>query len=102
MTSLATHLAPSEWQATGAEPAWLAETRQDAWQQLESDKLPTGRTEDWKYTSLELLAKRQFTTHSELPAATWFDDQFSELTGRYRLVFVDGRYAEEFSRMEYL
>lgn len=99
MNSLATHLVPEHWRAPAEEPSWLMRARQQAWQRLETQKLPTTRLEDWKYTGLDLLARRQFTSRTDTPSAHWFGEQMAGLTGRYRMVFVDGYYAEEFSEL---
>ena len=97
MSNLAAHLVPGDWQSPATEPGWLTDALRNAWHQLEAKKLPTVRQEDWKYTSLELLAKRQFATRTQLPAADWVADQLSGLRGGLRLVFVDGFFAENHS-----
>ena len=100
MTSLAAHLVSPDWSAPAAEPAWLEHVREQAWQQLEVDKLPTARSEDWKYTNIELLARKQFAASSAALPATWVEEQTASLVGTQRLVFVDGVYSEEYSNID--
>ena len=97
MNGLASHLVSPSWEATPAEPEWLAVARKHAWEQLADKQLPTIRQENWKYTNLELLARRQFSTSAAAPSSAWIDEQLAGLDGALRLVFIDGEYAAEHS-----
>lgn len=51
----------------GVEPGWLTELRRDARQRIEAHGFPDVRTEDWKYTSLKLLEKRELAVEGDSP-----------------------------------
>lgn len=86
--------------ASGAptEPAWLATRRKGAVDRLRRDGVPTRFVEHWKYTDISTLAERALV----LPARTdargaslanvpfWHEDDLN-------VVFVDGRFAPEWS-----
>jgi Fe-S cluster assembly protein SufD len=88
-------------------PAWLVELRQlglDAFTRL---GFPTKRLEDWRFTNLSPLVSRPFELSP--PVATVdqaASDQINELVEQamldeayHRLVFINGRYCEERSRL---
>ncbi|NNF15140.1 MAG: Fe-S cluster assembly protein SufD [Gammaproteobacteria bacterium] len=50
----------SQFAPRTAEPDWLGETRRKAIDQLQQQGLPTPRSENWKYTNLRSLHRRNF------------------------------------------
>ena len=77
-------------------PPWLQDYLRAGRQRWEHSALPTRKTEQWKYTSLQALQ------HSYAPAATGtavLADAGVDLPGfgGFRLVFVNGHYAPEYS-----
>ncbi len=90
------------FQAASIEPAWLVQRRRAAAERLVEMGFPTTRDEAWKYTRVGPIVDRDW----ELPGVeigvagteierftTWEDDA-------YRLVFVDGVYDAEHSRLD--
>ncbi|MFA9461694.1 Fe-S cluster assembly protein SufD [Thiohalorhabdus methylotrophus] len=85
----------------GSDVAWVTERRQAAMNRFAETGLPAPRDEEWKYTSLRPLEKRQFgLPATEAPglrpeeiAEYVFDDPET-----VRLVFVDGVYSPALSR----
>jgi Fe-S cluster assembly protein SufD len=87
-------------QLPGAKLGWLNDARQQALGQFCELGFPTTRDEDWKYTRVTALQKRQF----ELPQAVAGDLDADTLSGLlvagldcHQLVFVNGRYAPTLS-----
>jgi Fe-S cluster assembly protein SufD len=77
-------------------PPWLQDYLRAGRQRWEGSALPTRKTEQWKYTGLQALQQ------SYLPAdmgATVLADAGVDLAdfGGFRLVFVNGHYAPEYS-----
>jgi Fe-S cluster assembly protein SufD len=83
----------------GAGLPWLAAQRRAAIEQFASRGFPTRKEEDWKYTDVAPLALRYFRPASAaapVDAAALAPFQFDA----WQLVFVDGRFAPELSRLE--
>jgi Fe-S cluster assembly protein SufD len=92
------HLAPK---MTGAHLPWLHELRLAALEQFEQTGFPTTRLEDWKYTNVAPLARKAFRFSASADAARSLpalpignDDD--------RIVFINGHYAHELSRLHAL
>ena len=79
---------------------WLAEKRAAAMARFQSEGLPSQKAEAWKYTSLRPLEKLAFATPG---TATVSVDRLPSLlpagAGEHRLVFVNGRFREDFSSL---
>jgi Fe-S cluster assembly protein SufD len=79
----------------GPAPSWLLTTRQDALHALLEQGWPTTKQEDWRFTDVSPLTRRELLpvpVAATLPKGT-FDESLLHL-GRgvgHRLVFVDGR-----------
>jgi Fe-S cluster assembly protein SufD len=82
------------------EPTWLRDARAEALRSLQSEGLPTQRNEAWKYTALRALEARSFAVASDATPLT--DKSFVELPGVNgpRVVFVNGVFSAELSRLE--
>lgn len=82
---------------------WIAGTRRDAAARFAELGLPTTRIEDWKYTSVRPIAKRDFA-RADAQGATADADAVEALRipgiEAYRLVFVNGHFAAALSDRE--
>jgi len=84
-----------------AKTAWLQTVREKAFELFLETGFPTLRQEDWKYTSVDRIAKAPFRLASQSPAAGLNVKKiepflFADLQGP-RLVFVNGFYSKELS-----
>ncbi|HEY0096975.1 MAG TPA: Fe-S cluster assembly protein SufD, partial [Archangium sp.] len=87
--------------AAGA-PAWLRAFRQEGIAQLARQGFPTTKLEDWKYTNVAPISGQAFS-----PVRTVHEVGVEAAVARLalpgpgpRLVFVDGWYVRELSRLE--
>ncbi|HYO73167.1 MAG TPA: Fe-S cluster assembly protein SufD [Archangium sp.] len=87
--------------AAGA-PAWLRAFRQEGIEQLARQGFPTAKLEDWKYTNVAPISSQAFS-----PVRTVHEAGVEAAVARLalpgpgpRLVFVDGWYVRELSRLE--
>jgi Fe-S cluster assembly protein SufD len=79
----------AQLRTTGEEPVWLKSLRERAMERFQAEGFPTLRTEAWKYTNLDRLARNVFVPYDDV---TRIDE---EVIAPYRidghlLVFVDG------------
>ena len=83
-------------------PAWVRALRQEGIAQLARQGLPTSHLEDWKYTSVAPLTARTFRpVHVVHEAGVEAAVAHMSLPGTGpRLVFVDGWFVRELSRLE--
>lgn len=83
------------------EPVWLRQLRGEAWAEFHAKGFPTTRDEDWRFTSVAALARTPF--HRAQAADTRVSSNEVEafrLEGAAcALVFIDGRFAPEFSSL---
>ncbi len=92
--------------ATTAAPAasgWLPELRRAAFDRFSALGFPTTRNEDWHFTSVTRIAERTFKAVKPGASAHSAND-ITALAGGdaswHRLVFVNGRFEKQFSRMD--
>lgn len=93
-------------QRDGVDPAWLAEARLAALEWVGEHGFPTYKDEDWKYTRLDPILAVPFEAAaaesgrdlSRRISAEMIDEIAVDLGG-IRLVFVNGHFASELSRM---
>jgi len=80
-------------------PGWLRPVRQAAMERSVELGFPTARDEDWKFTNLAPLARKQFTRAADGAEVTLDDLTRFVFRGQEsaRLVFVNGVYAPELS-----
>ena len=84
------------------EPAWLAAAREAASAWVVAHGFPTRKDEDWRYVSLEPILATSFEPSSEPiddPGLAVVVDEISMHLGGMRLVFVNGHYCAELSRV---
>lgn len=74
--------------AVAGGPAWLARRRRTGLEHFAAAGFPTRRDEDWKYTDLKLVARRNFATG---PAQLLPTAEIEGLEGPM-LLFVNGRF----------
>ena len=80
---------------------WLAQRRASALEYLKTHGFPTRKTEQWKYTDVSPITRRNFTLGKA--ALTDVDEtfvdslRFSSL-GSHELVFINGTFSAELSR----
>lgn len=83
----------------------LQEKRRAAIEQLQENGLPTLRHENWKYTDIRPITKKQFNLApvktDQLTAAALDKIRLYELDC-HELVFINGRYSSEYSRIDAL
>lgn len=77
-------------------PGWLTDLRQGAVEQFATLGLPHARLENWKYTDVKALAKRDFSLPKKVDAAELVAEKSLGVQG-LRLVFVDGLFSPELS-----
>ena len=84
-----------------AAPAWLRPVQDAALARALQQGFPAARDEAWKYTSVAALEKRAFkpATGAVKLGKNAFDALLVPEFDSPRAVFVDGRYAPEFSRL---
>ncbi|MCB2156331.1 Fe-S cluster assembly protein SufD [bacterium] len=84
-----------------AEPSWLTEIRKVAFERFAALGVPTRRQEEYGYTSLDPIAEKPFSVTGTTAAVT-ADKLTPFLYGdleAHLLVFVDGRYQPELSKI---
>jgi Fe-S cluster assembly protein SufD len=84
--------------------AWLDAARREAMQAFVAAGLPNARTELWKYTALRALERRGYIRRDESAATRAVDESVLALPGVAgpRLVFVNGVFRADLSRLEHL
>lgn len=101
-TALGGVLSSLEPQHRDGDPAWLAATRLAALEWVGEHGFPTRKDEDWKYTGLESILAVPFVAaiggSGRWVSAEMIDAVAVDLGGP-RLVFVNGHFAVELSRL---
>jgi Fe-S cluster assembly protein SufD len=92
--------------AGAGEPAWVAALRAEAFASFEGRGFPTTDDEDWKYTNVAPLARREYrpadaSAAAPLAPATVEPFVYDEARAS-RLVFVNGLFAPTLSSLEAL
>jgi Fe-S cluster assembly protein SufD len=87
-----------------AAPPWLSRLRKTAMERFADLGFPTTRMEDWRFTSVAPIAKTQFQLAAPAAGVTLNELLRVPLAdlGGPRLVFVNGRFAEQLSSIESL
>jgi len=88
--------------ANAAAPAWLRELREAGIASFAALGFPTTRNEDWQYTNLEPIASQTFVRAHGAAKTVSADEIVARSmieADAPRLVFVNGIYAPEFSRI---
>ena len=84
------------------EPAWLQDARRAALERFEALGFPSTREEDWRFTSVAAIARTPFRTAPPATGSVTAGEVAAAIVGEavQRIVFVDGRYAPELSRID--
>jgi Fe-S cluster assembly protein SufD len=89
-------------QLNGRDPVWRAEARLAALEWVGKHGFPTRKDEDWKYTGLESILAVSFEA-ATVGSSRWVTADMIEAAavdlGGARLVFVNGHFASELSRL---
>ncbi len=87
-----------------AAPPWLSRLRKTAMERFAELGFPTTRLEDWRFTSVAPIAKTRFALAAPAPGVTLNELLRVPLAdlGGPRLVFINGRFAEQLSSIESL
>lgn len=83
-----------------AAPAWLATERQQAVDEVHAQTVPTGKSEEWRYTGLRSLIEHGFVHADEAMTALTPEDIEEVLVPgleSHRAVLVNGRYSAALS-----
>ncbi len=91
----------TEFAKRASGPSWLKKLREDAFARFCETGFPTTRDEDWRFTNVSAIARTPFelaqsATHlSNADIAQWHMENSAA-----ELVFVDGYYVPELSRLQ--
>jgi Fe-S cluster assembly protein SufD len=89
-------------QLNGRDPVWRAEARLAALEWVGKHGFPTRKDEDWKYTGLDSILAVPFEA-ATVGSSRWVTADMIEAVavdlGGARLVFVNGHFASELSRL---
>ncbi len=80
------------------EPGWLTDLRRSGFDAFRATGLPERRTEAWKYTNLNKLAKIGFAPAEPSPELAALPSTYLPIEG-YLIVFVNGRFAPALSAL---
>ncbi|MGH7699182.1 MAG: Fe-S cluster assembly protein SufD [Gemmatimonadales bacterium] len=87
----------------GRGPAWLAELREGAIARFGALGFPTTKQEEWRFTSVAALGETEFelarADRSPLPAPGEIEPFLLGDAAPHRLVFVNGHFSAELSRL---
>lgn len=83
----------------GSAVDWVTRRRRDALDRLVDTGLPVPRDEDWKYTDIKAIAKREFTAPAQAPDSADLPGDTGAIAGleAHRLVFVNGHFSPSMS-----
>ena len=89
----------------GSTPQWLDHERSTALARVREERVPTMKSEDWRYTGLRALLEQPFQPVDE-PITALVPDDIADLLvpelDAHRVVVVNGRYAPELSTVDEL
>jgi Fe-S cluster assembly protein SufD len=82
------------------QPAWLIALRREGYTQFAATGFPTTHDEDWRFTNVSEVAKTRFTLAPPVEPVRARDlEPFGTSAFACQLVFVNGRFAPELSRI---
>ncbi|MCG8649066.1 MAG: Fe-S cluster assembly protein SufD [Pirellulales bacterium] len=88
------------------DPAWLRDLRRRGWERFTQLGIPTTREEEWRFTNVAPLASRPFTIAAPDELATsgieGLVEQATLDSDFHRLVYVNGRYCQQWSQIHEL
>ena len=86
--------------AVSRQPVWLKSIRKLAFKFFTENGFPTPRNEEWKYTNTAPIAKQEFSFETGKADAEAVKNFSYDESAQNTLVFVDGIFTEEFSRVD--
>jgi Fe-S cluster assembly protein SufD len=81
------------------EPGWLQSLRQEAFARFAETGFPTTHDEDWRFTNVSAVASTQFEIGMQVKVGEKQLEAFGTSGFACRLVFVNGYFAPELSRI---
>lgn len=81
-------------------PEWLTTLRREALELFSADGFPDPRAEEWRYTNVRPIVRREFQPTSDQDVAferDWVAQHAIERLDAYELVFCNGRFEPELS-----
>ena len=84
---------------TSTQPAWLRTLRQRAFARFAEAGFPTTHDEDWRFTNVSALANTRFEPAPQVTVKAAALEPFRTSDFPCRIVFLNGRYAPELSRI---
>src|SRR5271169_2700174 len=87
----------------GHDVPWVTKARQSAFERFAAHGFPTRREEEWKYTDLSAIGKRASLAPDNIPPDPSFEGRLYAWTlsqeSTYLMVFVNGHYSSDLSRI---
>ena len=87
-------------ESRGREPAWMTRLREGAFERFEKLGFPTTDVEEWKYTNVAPIARRNFHPEQGTIDARLLNQFLQGEPDQSRLVFVNGAYRPDLSTLE--
>jgi Fe-S cluster assembly protein SufD len=87
-------------QLPGAQLPWLQSQRQQAAQRFLKAGFPTRKSELWRYTNVDSLLNKDFVPPAQDKAATLADTAVLAGSQNRRIVFINGKYSAQLSRLQ--
>jgi Fe-S cluster assembly protein SufD len=91
-------------EANDRQPVWLQQLREDGWTRFSAKGFPTTHDEDWRFTNLAVLARTPFRRATKIDAKLIAHeiDAYRLAGAACQLVFVNGHFTPELSRLQSL
>jgi len=86
----------------GAQPRWLESLRQDAFARFSDVGFPTTHDEDWRFTNVAAVAGTPFELAEQSAVEKEQLESFGAAEFACQLVFVNGLFSEQLSRVSSL
>ncbi len=84
-------------------PEWFSTLRKEALSSFSALSFPKLRDEEWKYTNIEPILENSYSFNTEISVKGLTPKDFETIgekeTGGTQLVFIDGLYSKEFSKV---
>jgi Fe-S cluster assembly protein SufD len=84
----------------GAQLPWLQTQREQAVQRFLQAGFPTRKSEAWRYTNVDSLLKNSFVLPAQNKPIALGETTALVQSQKQRIVFVNGRYSEQYSHLE--
>lgn len=78
-------------------PSWVKNIKEASFKKSQTSGLPTRKDEEWKYTNVSSLAKKEYKTAEKIQPLTQSEEKVLAKLAGNKLVFVNGVYSKEHS-----